>query len=124
MAMMKKAAEKSSGYPEVPVADRRMIAVKYDLYPYVLVHRAHRLGDNSYRWVSSWESGHQNLGVFTPGSKNVVAVLSVEEGQKLGDELESLTNEHWEATVTLHEEFYTRRNALLSKYFVSRFLDD
>jgi hypothetical protein len=113
------AKESSYGYPAVPLERRRMLLVRYDLFPFMLVHQGHRLDDGSYRWVSGWEAGHQNLGLFKPDSEGVLAVMPAEEGEKLAVDLAELRNKHYEAEKHLGRLFVRQRDKLLAKYHVS-----
>jgi len=109
----------SYSYPEVPKVSRRMLLVRYDAFPFMLLHQAHRLEGGSYRWVSSWGSGHQNLGVFLPDVPGLLAVMPVEEGEKLSDELEALRQDHYLETKKLDQRFMSKRNVILAAYHVS-----
>lgn len=109
----------SYGYDAVPLSAQRMLVVRYDLFPHVLVHKGHRLADGSYRWVSSWNAGHQNLGVHQPDSSSLLAVMPVEEGEKLAETLESLGIWHQTAMDELHRVFVRRRDELLAQHHVS-----
>jgi len=109
----------SYGYAKVPRDSRRMLLVRYDLFPFMLVHQAHRLTDGSYRWVSGWFAGHQNFGVYSKDSPGLLAVLPVEEGKQLEDELKQLGNLYREYIKAVDSEFVMRRNRLLAQYRVS-----
>lgn len=73
----------------------------------------------SYRWVSSWKAGHQNLGVYLPDVPGLLAVMPVEEGEKLADELERLTRRHYEEKKELDQRFVNQRDRILAAYHVA-----
>jgi hypothetical protein len=114
---MNKRKKDFSGYPAVPVPLRRMILVRYDLFPCMLVHQAHRLPDGSYRWVSNWDAGHQNLGVWDKDHKEgILAVLPLEEGKLLHEALKALEVRYRTAEEALNKGFIELRETLLDEH--------
>lgn len=105
-----------NGYDAVPEDQRRLILVRYDQFPFMLVELGHRLADGTYRWVSDWEDGHQNLGTFNDHS--ILAIMPTEEGKKLEKDLKNLTNEYMNAINALHAKFIQQRNNILSKNYI------
>jgi hypothetical protein len=104
---------KWQGYPAVPSNKRCMLLVGYDLFPHMLVHEAHVLPDKSYRWVSSWRRGHQNLGHYPADSKSLLSIMSVGMGKRLKKGLDALRRDHWVAERALHGGFVENRDQLL-----------
>lgn len=115
--------KKSFGYPVVPLKKRVMILVKYDSYPYMLVHQAVKESDQ-YTYVSGWFAGHQRLGYWEIAHQSLLAVLTIKDGEKLKKELEQLTGEHRTMKDCIHEAYIAKRDTLLLNYPVRRYRRD
>ena len=95
---------------------RRMILVRYDVFPYMLVHKAHKLPDRTYRWVSSFDAGHQRFGTLVAGCESILDIMSAEKGEPLKEALNVLEREYDVARKALEGGFLALRAKLLADH--------
>jgi hypothetical protein len=101
------------GHPAVPLSRRCMLLVRYDLFPHMLVSRGHKLPDGTYRWVSSFDAGHQCFGTWAARCGSILAILSVEKGERVKGELNRLEVQYNVARKALEGGFFDLRATLL-----------
>ena len=104
------------GHPAVKLSRRCMLLVRYDLFPRMNVYKAHKSLDGTYRLVSGFDAGHQYLGEFDADASCILAVLSVEKGEKLKEALYALEEQYRIARTALESGFFDLRAKLLSQH--------
>jgi len=104
------------GRPAVKLSRRCMLLTRYDLFPCMNVHKAHKLPDGTYRLVDWFNAGHQWLGVFDADDGCILAVLSVEKGERLKEALYALEAQYSVARAALEGGFFDLRAKLLADH--------
>ena len=104
------------GHPAVKLSRRCMLLTRYDRFPCMEVHKAYKLWDGTYRWVSGFDAGHQCFGEFDADASCILAVLSVEKGERLKEALYALEEQYRIARTALESGFFDLRAKLLSQH--------
>ena len=107
---------KMCGHPAVKLSRRCMLLVMYDLFPYMNVRKTHKLPDGTYCLVSGFDAGHQWLGALDADDRCILAVLSVEKGERLKEALDALEEQYHVARTALEGGFFDLRAKLLADH--------
>ena len=107
---------KMCGHPAVKLSRRCMLLTRYDRFPRMEVHKAHKLLDGTYCLVSGFYAGHQWLGALDADDGCILAVLSVEKGKRLKEALYALEDQYRIARTALECGFFDLRAKLLADH--------